>query len=243
MLTVKVITSSLGVRMSPLNYHIRFLKLNMLTADDEYSRHNRENLLIVCIGVPTPLKNTSPLFLARPLPLKFAECYINSYWKPFGSQHVNESHKLMKSAEKHFCPTFLSLWAKLTLKKSFLVRSDNLGLLVTANYEYSRHNRENLPLPIHMQLSKKPNKSCCFFIAFWKSTSNIKHSEKQLNAIAYVFLKLLTDKDVVTETHKRSYFWKPFGSQRVKLSENVTRIKKTALNKMMHTDLKLGLKR
>ena len=42
---------------------------------------------------------------------------------------------------------------------SFLVRSKILGLVVntlTANYEYSGSNGENLPLPIQMQLSKKP---------------------------------------------------------------------------------------
>ena len=41
----------------------------------------------------------------------------------------------------------------------FLVRSEILGLLVntlTANYEYSRSNRENLALPIQMKVSKKP---------------------------------------------------------------------------------------
>ena len=41
----------------------------------------------------------------------------------------------------------------------FLIRSEILGLLVntlTANYEYSRSNRENLPLPIQMKVLKKP---------------------------------------------------------------------------------------
>ena len=41
----------------------------------------------------------------------------------------------------------------------FLIRSEILGLLVntlTANYGYSRGNRENLPLPIQMKVSKKP---------------------------------------------------------------------------------------
>ena len=28
--------------------------------------------------------------------------------------------------------------------------------MLTANYEYSSSNKENLPLPIQMQLSKKP---------------------------------------------------------------------------------------
>ena len=38
-----------------------------------------------------------------------------------------------------------------------------------------RHNRESLPLPIQMQLSKKPNTFCCFFIAFLESTCNFEH--------------------------------------------------------------------
>ena len=49
--------------------------------------------------------------------------------KAFGSQCANESRKLLNSTEKHFCPTFLSLWAKLSLKKNFLARSEILKLL------------------------------------------------------------------------------------------------------------------
>ena len=32
----------------------------------------------------------------------------------FGSHRVNESQKLLKSAEKHFYPTLSSFWAKLS---------------------------------------------------------------------------------------------------------------------------------
>ena len=35
------------------------------------------------------------------------------FWKPFGSERVNESQKLLKSAEKYSYPTFSSFWAKL----------------------------------------------------------------------------------------------------------------------------------
>ena len=45
--------------------------------------------------------------------------------------------------------------------------------------EYSRSNRENLPLPIQMQLSKKPNAFCQFFIAFLKSKLNFEHFERK----------------------------------------------------------------
>ena len=35
-------------------------------------------------------------------------------WKSFGSERVNESEKLLKSAEKYFYSTFSSFWAKLS---------------------------------------------------------------------------------------------------------------------------------
>ena len=47
--------------------------------------------------------------------------------------------------------------------------------MLTANYEYSRSTRENLPLPIQMQLSQK---FWCFFIAFFEFPLNFEHFEK-----------------------------------------------------------------
>ena len=96
------------------------------------------------------------------------------FWKPFRSQRVNESQKLK---EKQFYPTFSSFWAKMSWKKSFLVRSDILGLLVntfTADNEYFRNNREIFLLPIYMQLSQKPTTFCCFLIAFLESPLNFE---------------------------------------------------------------------
>ena len=48
----------------------------------------------------------------------------------------------------------------------FLIRSEILGLLfntLTAKYELSRRNRENLPLPIQTKLPKKRKSPCCIF--------------------------------------------------------------------------------
>ena len=95
------------------------------------------------------------------------------FWKHVCIQCVNDSKKLLETAEKYFYFTFLSVWTKLSKKKPFLVRSEILGLHVntlTANGEYFRRNRENLPLPIQMQLFKKPKRFCCFIIwNFWNS--------------------------------------------------------------------------
>ena len=49
---------------------------------------------------------------------------------------------------------------------------------LTANYEYSRSKRENLPLPIQMHLSEKAEIFYCTFTAFLKSSLNFKHFEK-----------------------------------------------------------------
>ena len=51
--------------------------------------------------------------------------------------------------------------------------------MLTATYEYSHSNRENLPLPIQMQLSGKPKTFSQIFIAFLESKLNFKHFEKK----------------------------------------------------------------
>ena len=56
--------------------------------------------------------------------------------------------------------------------------------MLTVDYEYSRSNRENLPLPIQMQLSKKPNVFCQFFIAFLKSKLNFEHFERKESSLS-----------------------------------------------------------
>ena len=81
-----------------------------------------------------------------------------SFWKPFRSEHVNESQNLLNSAEKYLYPTIFLFCGKLSYKELILIRYEFLGLLVntlTTNYEYSRNNRENLTLPIQIKLTKK----------------------------------------------------------------------------------------
>ena len=91
------------------------------------------------------------------------------FWKPFGSESVNESQKLLKSV-------------KLSQKKSYSVRSEILRLIVnmlTTNDEYSGSYRENLPLPIQMQLSDQLKTFSEIFIAFLETTVRFKCFEKK----------------------------------------------------------------
>ena len=122
------------------------------------------------------------------------------FWKPFGSESVNESQKLLQYAEKNFYPTFSLFWAKLSWKRLFLVRSENLGLLdntLTANYEYTRINRKNVPLPNSAKLSKKPSIFCRIFFEFLEWKLNFQCFEKKMTLIGQVFPKLLTPRDVL----------------------------------------------
>ena len=63
-----------------------------------------------------------------------------------------------------------------------LVRSELLGQFVntlTADYKYSRQNRENLWQQVPMQISLKLKTCSRFFIAFLKSTLNLEYFEKK----------------------------------------------------------------
>ena len=55
---------------------------------------------------------------------------------------------------------------------------------MTANYEYSRSNRDHLLLLIQMQLSEKPKAFSQFVIEFLESALNFEHFEKNMSLIA-----------------------------------------------------------
>ena len=75
---------------------------------------------------------------------------------PFNKQYGNRAQTLLKSASQHIYHLHWSLTKKLRSKKSLLLTSEILELLVNtlkSNEKYSLLNRENLSIPIQMQLS------------------------------------------------------------------------------------------
>ena len=54
--------------------------------------------------------------------------------------------------------------------------------------------RENLTVPIQMQLSQKQKTFSPFFASFLKSRSNFEHFDKKVDLIDFVFPKLRTPK-------------------------------------------------
>ena len=148
----------------------------------------------------------------------------NCFYKPFASELVDTSLKLLKSEEKYFYPTFSSFFTNLSLKKLFSIRSESLGLLVktlTANYEYSPSNRENLLLQIQIKLSKKPYWLLRYFFLIFGIYSKFSMFWKEMSVIGQIYLKLYTPEDALFWLHKSYSFWKPFGSERVNESQKL----------------------
>ena len=86
---------------------------------------------------------------------------MSCFRTPFFSQSVSWTEAPLKSARQHFYPIVSSFWGKFSWKMSLmslLVGCETLGLCpnrLTTDKKYSRHNRENFPQPIQVQLSKK----------------------------------------------------------------------------------------
>ena len=101
---------------------------------------------------------------------------------PFDKQHGKRAQALLKSASQHLYHIHRSLPRKLSWKKSLLLTCKILGLLVNtlaADEKYPVLNRDNLTIPIQMQLSQKQKTFSQFFAAFLKSTLNFKHFESK----------------------------------------------------------------
>ena len=75
-----------------------------------------------------------------------------------------------------------------------------VGLLVNtlpADEEYPVLNRDNLTIPIHMQLSQKQKTFSEFFSAFLKSRSNFEHFDKKDDLHRFCNFEITDSENVV----------------------------------------------
>ena len=116
---------------------------------------------------------------------------------PFDKQHGKGGIILLQSARQHFYHIYWSLSKQLSWKKSALLPCQILGLLVNilaVDYKCPVFKRNNLKIPIKMQLSQKEKPFYQFFAKFSKSSLNFEHFEKKMTLIDFVFSKLRTPK-------------------------------------------------
>ena len=115
-------------------------------------------------------------------------------------QQGKRTQTLLKSPSQHLYHIHWSLARKLCSKKSLLLTCQILGLLVNtlaADEKYPVLNRDNLTIPIQMQLSQKQKTFSQFFAAFLKSTLNFKHFETKDDPHRFCIFEVTDSENVV----------------------------------------------
>ena len=123
---------------------------------------------------------------------RFRGCFYKQYGK--------SAQALLKSALQHCDHIHRSLTGKLSWKKSLLLTCQILGLLVNtlaADEKYLVLHRDNLTIPIQMQLSQKQKTFSQFFAAFLKSTLNFKHFESKDDPHRFCIFEVTDSENVV----------------------------------------------
>ena len=119
---------------------------------------------------------------------------------PFNKQHGKRAQAMLKSASEHLYHIHRSLRRELSWQKSLLLTSKILGLLVNTlatEEKYPVLNRDNLTIPIQMQLSQKQKTFSQFFAAFLKSTLNFKHFETKDDPHRFCIFEVTDSENVV----------------------------------------------
>ena len=136
----------------------------------------------------------------------------------FNKRYGKRAQTLFKSREHYLYHVHWSLPSQIRWKKPLLLRWKTLGLLVNtlaADLQHPVLNRDNLTIPIQMQLSQKQKTFSQFLCAFLKSLLNFKYFEKKMTARDFVFPKLLTPKTWSDKCLKIPVLADPSASSRV----------------------------
>ena len=142
--------------------------------------------------------------------------------EPFDKQHGKRSQGLLKYGWQHLYQIHLSLSSQLSWKKSLLLTCKILVLLVNtlaADEKYPVLNRDNLTIPIQMQLSQKQKTFSEFFAAFLKFRLNFKYFETKYYPHRFFISEITDSKNVVRKMSKKSRFREPFDKQHGKRAQ------------------------
>ena len=119
----------------------------------------------------------------------------------FDKENVKRAQTRFKSASRHLYHIHQSLPSQFSWKKAFLLTCQILGLLVNtlaADEKYPVLNRDNLTIPIQMQLSQKRKTFPQFFAAFFKSGGNFERLEKKDEPYRFFISEIPDSENVVT---------------------------------------------
>ena len=135
-------------------------------------------------------------------------------------QYGKRAQALLNSASQHLYHIHWSLARKLSWKKSLLLTCKILQLLVSTlatNDKCPNLIRNNLTIPIQVQLSHNHKWFSQFFAAFLKSRINFQHFEKKDNPHSFCISKI-TDCELPKKS-KNTRFRGPFDKQHGKRAQ------------------------
>ena len=140
-------------------------------------------------------------------------CKKTHFRGPFDKQHGKRVQALLKSQSHHFYHIHRSLADQVSWKISLLLICQILGLLVealAADKKYRILNRDNLTIPIQMQLSEKEKTFSELFTAVLQPRLNFKYFETKDDPHRFCFSEITDSENLVTSTTKTSRFREPF---------------------------------
>ena len=141
---------------------------------------------------------------------------------PFHKQHAKVPEALLKSASQHLSPIHWQLLSQLSRKKSLFLTCQNLGLLLNTLAAHEKNpvlKRDNLTIPIEMQLSQKQKILCQYFIAFLKSRLNFQHFDKNNDAYRFCNFEITHSENVLRKMSKEPRYREPFDTPHGKSAE------------------------
>ena len=118
----------------------------------------------------------------------------------FDKQHGKRSQELLKSASQHLDQIHRSLPRKLSWKESLLLTWQILGLLVTTLAAYKKFlvlHRDNLTIPIQMQLSQRQKTFSEFSGTFLKSRLSFEGFEAKDESHSFCVSQITDCENVV----------------------------------------------
>ena len=143
---------------------------------------------------------------------------------PFNKQQGKLAQALFRSLSQHLYHIHWSLPSQLSWKKSSFFTCQILGLLVnrlTANENYLVLNRDNLTIPIQMQLCQKHKTFCQFFTAFLKYRSNFEHFGKRDDAHRFCNSEIRDFENLLRKMSKETGSREPSQKQHGKRAEGL----------------------
>ena len=118
----------------------------------------------------------------------------------FEKQYGKRAQTLLRSPSQHLYHIYWSLARKLCSKKSLLLTCQILGLLVNTlatDEKYPVLNRDNLMIPIQMQLSQKQKTFSQILAAFLKSRLNLEYFFKKDDPHRFIISEVMASEILI----------------------------------------------